>query len=161
MTDDTDKRLEGVGGWLAFLVIGLLVFTPLRGFAAFGQLSLVADKEGANLPQLVYNIEVLRIALQVAIAGFAGIKLYRSRHVDTVPLAITILWLAGPILNALDFVAVSWLLDEQVLNGQRLGVMIGSVLWASAWTAYLLKSKRVKNTYRFITVDEYENLRGR
>ncbi|MDP9413322.1 MAG: DUF2569 domain-containing protein [Pseudomonadota bacterium] len=160
MPDNTDKRLEGVGGWLAFLVIGLLVLTPLRGLSAFGQLSLLADNEGVNLPQMVYNIEVLKIALQVALAAAAGAKLYGSRHINTVPFVIVLLWLAGPILNALDFIAVSWLLHEQVVNGQRVGAMTASVLWAALWTVYLLQSKRVQNTYRFITTNEFEKLRG-
>ena len=151
-----NQYLAGVGGWLGFLIIGLMILWPLIGL---GKLSNEFYDTERQLPQLVNNaqwsnykqISWLIFAALVAIRFSAGYRLWKIHFSESVRFAILALWLSGPLGDFMYFVALVLIFGLQVsANGlpEMLGGILGSSIGAGIWTAYLMRSLRVKNTYQ-------------
>lgn len=138
-------ELYGVGGWLAFLAISLSVLGPLVSIAATG--SEIARME-SQFPQQVGSSEwtmAVGVAWAItlaycAISIFAGYRLFKHHVPSTVPIVIGCIWVAGPVLG---IIAVLFAGSDQTASAE----VIKSIISCSIWTAYLLRSRRVKNTY--------------
>lgn len=145
---------NGIRGWLAFLVLGLTVFGPLFGF---GRLSgdfqsaehmmrgLSQNTQWANYKEAVWVI--FFFASGISISG--GLALATRFLPSTVPFAMTCLWLSGPgsgIANLIAGFAVFGMRAKESAP-EMVGGIIGTVVAAAIWTAYLAKSKRVRATY--------------
>lgn len=143
---------EGVGGWLAFFLVtlgvftpGLLIFTTIREFSD----PLLALAYGETLGTLKLAVWGLAIGTCL-IAWFAVYRMLRVFNWTSVMITIGTLWLIA-LLNT--FVG-AWLIAT--IAGLPLGdflkeLNIGLVrpfIYAGIWTAYLLISRRVANTYR-------------
>lgn len=66
----------------------------------------------------------------------------------SVKVSIWVLWLFGPMLAIVGHFVALFLVDEEFLISDLKAFLIPFAS-ASIWTAYLLKSVRVKNTYGF------------
>jgi hypothetical protein len=58
-------------------------------------------------------------------------------------------WITGPVTSTvLALITPLMIFDEaEAGDPQFIGALIGSIIVASIWTAYLSTSKRVRNTY--------------
>jgi hypothetical protein len=146
-----DRDLRGVGGWLAFLVIILAVLTPLRILVSTLQLyndPTIAAAFGSRWAL----IQAIEIGLSVATVLFSWYLAWRLNAVEvwrTVQIVIAGLWILSLGTLAVEVLAVS------LLGGLPLGAMLEAMtveivrgfVFSGIWTAYLLKSRRVANTY--------------
>lgn len=146
---------RGVGGWLAFLVAGLIILWPLfsLGMTAADMASIrsanpafLDSPVGREWATCTWGMVLVACVCQIAI----GVLLIRSTRRQAVTLAIWCLWLSGP-----GSLIASWVITAAILGGEVAGKIAGEmlvggvkpVLWACVWTAYLLVSKRVHRTY--------------
>lgn len=150
----TRKPLHGVGGWLGLLVLGMTVLGPFFGgtrlFGDFTAAESKAPQLVSFAPWLSYKTEIWVIFGITALISFcAGILLFRFKP-SSVRVAITSLWVAGPIGALADIVAANSAFASDVTSEMSQAMwpsVITAAIAAAIWTAYLLRSKRVKNTY--------------
>lgn len=136
--DVSGAPISGVGGWLLFLTISLLAFGPLLNAVRLADELEIAQ---AGQPLTKHSSSVVLaawgyFAFYAVLSVFAGYRLSKFFNPATIPIVITCIWL--PII--LGF-------SVTIFSGSVDGSIFRSILWASIWTAYLLRSKRVKNTY--------------
>ena len=160
LADDAPEKsegkplLSGVGGWLSFLVVSLFALGPIFGFIMnFGEIARTEDQfpdlTGSDLWSRLKVVMWSFFAAQVAISVYAAHRLNNRLVPASVPIAILCLWVSGPILNFLAAVAVSNMNGESIVGSNEVATGIfRSGLTSTIWTAYLLLSRRVKNTYR-------------
>lgn len=154
--DDSDLR--GIGGWLAFLLIVLAVFSPIRIVISTVQIysdPTIAAVFGQRWG-LVQGVEIFLSALDIAGFWYVAWRL-NSVHVwQSVRIAIAGLWILGLGVMMVEILAVA------AIGGIPVGTMLEggavdiarSIVFAGVWSAYLLKSRRVANTY----ADREENV---
>jgi len=142
----------GVGGWLAFLVLVLAVFRPLAVLVGL-YLNLyanpnVATAYGAAWPA-IQIFEWLLNAAMIAGCWYLAWLLNRRQVWRTVQITIAGLWVVALGYQLIDLVGVS------LISGASIGLLLSyvarpliqSVIFCVLWSAYLLRSKRVANTY--------------
>jgi len=126
--DPAAPKLIGVGGWLALLIVKLSISAISRGLAGFQQpISLLG------------SVNIIFAGLACIVAYLLGTKNPKA-----------VLWAkifliadaAYYVLEVLDAVTSSST-DPSPLWFKPLGYLIASILWF----LYLMKSKRVKNTF--------------
>jgi hypothetical protein len=145
------RALVGVGGWLAFFVITLGLFSPLRAaFQIAGTISS-AEQFSATFGPLGQPLMIFEILLMgVAVIGliFLAWRLMVSTTWSTVRLTVAGLWLLGPVLGLVDVLVVlaAGIEPTGLINAMAVP-MVQTVVYAGIWTAYLLRSDRVANTY--------------
>ncbi|NLC23472.1 MAG: DUF2569 domain-containing protein [Oxalobacter sp.] len=134
--------LQGVGGWLAFLVISMGILSPIYSLYSFFRET--TEWHAAAILMLVINL---------AACGFYVYGAWRlnSRHVwRSVRLAIICLWVGGFLatifLLLVGLIFGGWAGVASVLSADKDGVR--QFIYPTVWTLYLLRSVRVKNTYR-------------
>lgn len=148
-----NSQLVGVGGWLVLLIVGLTILGPLVGFGRMIDEIEMAEKQFPSLlsnaawhqyKQISWNVFVVTVAISIS----AGYRLWKIHVKESVSFAIIALWLAGPIGNIAQIIiiGISFGLNTNTIN-KAIPSFIASVIPAGLWTAYLLCSVRVKNTY--------------
>ena len=148
--------VSGVSGWLGLLVVGLMILGPLMGL---GQLSNEFHEAVEQFPQLANNpqwqnykqVSWLIFTTSAAISFAAGYRLWKIHFPESVRFAILALWLAGPLGNSLYVIAAITIFGNNAGGGaiaQMIGGTISSLIAAGVWTAYLMRSARVRNTYK-------------
>lgn len=155
MNEDTiatsDGGPSGISGVLAFFLITLGILGPLWIVAdtlyALGRPDFLAMR--TFFPMLtifIFSVSAVSLGLRL----FAAWRFMKVRNWMTVQIGIAVLWLLA-ILNLLvaPLVISSTMGVPFTLLLQAMGP--GALLWSAAypvvWTAYLLMSKRVRNTY--------------
>lgn len=145
-----------MSGWLGLLVVGLTILGPLSGF---GKLSNEFRDALEQFPQLAGNsqwqnykqMSWLIFTVSAAISFSAGYRLWKIHFPESVRFAILALWLAGPLGNVF-YIVIAYLIFGDNLGGSVFAEMIGgtiaSCVAAGIWTAYLMRSDRVRNTYK-------------
>lgn len=146
----------GVGGWLWFPIIVLLVIGPL---VAIGQ-TLQALDEAERLYPAVLRLPAWStyktaawtiIATACTVSIFAGYRLLKDFRPQTVTFAIFAFWLRGPVTSLLDAAAGQATLGINIIeyfnDPRTLGTTLGATVTALVWTLYLKWSRRVRNTY--------------
>lgn len=152
----------GVGGWLLFFV----VVTVLRSLSGFGSTySDLRDMEDALRSVDIYlrqwadfKLAMLGLAAAVAFMGLLLVYwLYKKKNPATVKAAIAVVWVTGPLAQALSVAITAFYFGSLFLNSIQLAGFVGSitasVIFAGIWTLYFLKSKRVRSTYYGSLVD--------
>ena len=148
------KELKGVGGWLAFFIIALCVIGPMMAisstFVAFQ--SFETSTPGAasleswqNYKQYTWVVIAFSITLRV-IAGFMLASNFKR---ISVRFTIAVLWIT-PLIAAIGSYIVALVTfgaEAASDNTDSIIDMAKGLAAAAVWTAYLLKSVRVKNTY--------------
>lgn len=150
---------SGVGGWLLLLVTGMLALGPLLGAGRIGADFMMTENQYPNLVSLAEWNAFKRttwwaFTVVAAISIYGGWGLVSSRNWSVVNRAKVILWLTGPIASIVLTIFIPLVVFGKTGDSdpQFIGAFIASVIATSIWTAYLSKSKRVRNTYRYNTV---------
>jgi hypothetical protein len=129
---------QGIGGWLQVLVRMLMVWHPiLYGVASSTAFNAISVR-GAS-------VAVVLVARLLVVAGgvAAGMSL-RSQHAAAVRLAIASLALSA----AMDvFIYTTPFYPSNRLPGETPLYAGASVAYYAAWIVYLIRSKRVHNTF--------------
>ena len=144
------EQKSGVGGWLKFLVVWMIFLLPV--LAIFYTIGDFLSTEAAypalrNNPSWQdYKMVTWTVtAVKIAIFIWAGRRLSTRFQPSSVRIAISSLWIAGPLLS---FVAIG---IQSATVGSSEALSAGSVyahaFWALIWTTYLKNSERIANTY--------------
>ena len=149
---DEDGELYGVKGWLLFLVLVLIIFGP--ALSAWGIYSELAALEQSD-PEFAATVDFEDTSLGAWIVwGFsgtfsvaAGLLLAVRLKPSSVWFAIGSLWVFGPILNGLLLWDIYSIGEE--IDANLWVAFARTIVPAAAWSAYLLCSERVSNTYSF------------
>ncbi len=112
----------------------------------------VALSRMAHTPAFIeFKVVYWAVALICSAADLlAGWALWKKHQWKSVRLTIAVLWLIGPLSCVAVSLHLHLLFSSAVWNDfleKNAWFLIRSFLWAALWTAYLLKSVRVKNTY--------------
>lgn len=153
---NAENKPHGVGGWLAVLVYWLIVIGPALGLLMlFGTISLqlqdstLSPQVGSS--QLLYLnvLDGVTWITQSGLSIYAGRRLRDRFEPASVRYAILILWFNSIGIAVLQFAALAVLSssDPAGLALFFLGRSLVLVILVAVWNAYLVFSRRVKNTY--------------
>jgi len=149
--NNSETQLNGVGGWLLFLVLSLTIFSPLATVR-----NLVTGYEQSaryfdRLPALVtvYWTDILLSATLTCASVYAGVLLWRiCPHAVKTAKSVLPLFIVYDVILIL-VVALAGLPPR--LTGFMIGYLIIGIVRAAVfvaiWQSYLNKSRRVQNTY--------------
>lgn len=152
MSDREEKALRGVGGWLAVFVVILGVISPIRIIVTtwtslYGEPDL-APTYGEVWPTLV-AFEWTTVAVAVLITCFLAWRLIAVHVWRSVQMVIAGIWALAIGIQLVDAIGVSLIAGIPIAN--LLPAMgpevVQPIVFCTVWTAYLLRSKRVANTY--------------
>src|SRR3989338_999487 len=151
-----NTNISGVGGWLALLVVGLMVIGPLLVAGRFyNEIGAIVRQypllEHSDKWQTYKQISLLILTTSIAINFIAGYRLWKLHFPESVWFAISALWLGGPFAGILIAISGIVILDGAANSfeiGKIFGELISSALSAGIWTIYLKRSARVRNTYK-------------
>jgi hypothetical protein len=148
----------GVSGWLALLVVGLVVGFPLLGAGGINDGFLAAEAQTPELKALQPWV-ALKWATWSAFGAFALVSVYagwglaRTTKWVAVRRAIVALWLIGPVSNitlntVVPMITLGSLQSDaaEAFATTLLPALVTSLI-AGGWTAYLLRSRRVRSIY--------------
>jgi len=150
------SSIHGIGGWLVLLIGGMMIFGPLF---QLGNISNEFRDALEKYPQLAGNsqwqnykqVSWIIFMASASISFAAGYRLWKIHRPESVRFAIIANWLVGPLQNALYIVFAAIIFGTRS-GGDAIAQMITSVIIscisAGIWTAYLIRSVRVKNTYQ-------------
>jgi hypothetical protein len=149
-----NSGLKGVGGWLAFFIIGQAILRPLRTWAELNNNSKEVDfslveemfPTAANLIKLEYVVTIGLLVFGIVVA----ITLWKVHTPSSVKLA-KIYLITNPIFFILDPIVFKFsdlppeiqdkIMQEGLINA-------GAVtFWCLIWFLYFVKSERVRATY--------------
>ena len=146
-----DPELRGVGGWLAFLIVILALFNPVQLLFAVG--SVLSDTSlqaayGAAWPT-IQAAEIVIACLALLLTWFLAWRLNSVHTWQTIRIVVPGLWILAFGVLLAEFVAVSVIgnIPFTMLMNQGLAEFIRPAAFCIVWTAYLLRSVRVANTY--------------
>jgi hypothetical protein len=144
-----DGTPKDVRGWLlVFVILQLLsiaIFTLLPIIGSVRILEQSVALVGSGWRAFIYIVMGWESLKLLGVASLVWLMV-RDRRWRTVRLNIAGLWLFGPVWRlAID--GVAWAVFA--FDGYNIfWHYVGPVLYCSLWTAYLLTSERVANTYR-------------
>jgi len=147
-----DPNLVGVGGWLLFFVIVLAVLSPLRLVVEtamlVGEDAELAAVFGESFDTIV-RFEWALAALIIGVFWFLAWRLVKVHVWRSVQITIAGIWLMGPVAGLAEVAAIAMLADLPMAElSAGIGVaLLQPTVFCIIWTAYLLKSVRVANTY--------------
>lgn len=150
--DIQDPKLMGVGGWLAVLVLGMVVIGPSLTLLNLYQEYKVLQPLLSTV-QLARRVLYIEAVSSVFVAlGFAAAGVSLALKKEGAPaFARAVLLLQVPI-TALNAMALANLpgLDPQLMQGYGAEAVKGiaqSMISAAIWVSYLNRSKRVRATF--------------
>ena len=153
-TSDARPRLVGVGGWLLFACLGLMVFSPLitLGVSIGTVTEWPAQYVTDQYPGIVFALwlDIAVRTVMAAIAAYVGFRLW-SVLPDAVRLTKTFLILQVIVWVGLDIAAI---LISGLPADARSAMFLasikgvgGSFVASLLWITYFNKSERVLLTY--------------
>ena len=142
---------SGIGGWLAFFLVTVGVFAPLRILGtAYGLFSdpRIAQAYGDRWP-LLATVEIILIVVNLAALAFLLWRFFTRRTWQSVRIGIAGIWLIPVVVTVLETLAVTLIggISAGPLIAQMMPDMAQALVYSTVWTAYLLRSVRVANTY--------------
>ncbi len=155
----TNKSPVGIGGWLVFPALGLIVTPFTMGFQFYRDLlpaltpevwNAVTDPQSAAYHPLWAPVIIFEVLANLALIFFTLLLswLFFSRS-KRVP-ALFVLWLAllaGTQIVDQLLTAQIPALAEQPTDPAVMRDLARSIISAAVWIPYFLKSVRVKNTF--------------
>jgi len=150
---NVNPELTGIGGWLGLLAFGQVVGI-LRSLVSLGQYYTKLDGELWNrFPVALWGEAALNAAM-VGLVGYTTVLLIRhSRHFPRFFIWQTIFVIMMPLVDrvwiALIFAPltnkpISEFLTLEAKEGMQ---MFAAVIGAAIWIPYILRSRRVANTF--------------
>jgi len=150
-TTSNKPELKGIGGWLAFFIIALIIGPAQSAFGIQSELNklALADPSYINTEDWFDTVTTAWFVWGIGsfLSFLASIILIIWESPKAVKLVIFLLWLMGPILLS-SVILDNWYIGIE-LEPFHVFEFLLSCASASLWSAYLLMSKRVKNTYGF------------
>lgn len=150
MSDETELR--GVGGWLGFFVVVIAILSPLRLLIS-AYINLYADPQVAlaygPLWPRIQAAEWAIIGAALLVHAFIAWRLLKVHRWSSVRITIVLIWLLATGVTWIELVAVS-MIAQLPLAALAEGIVVELArpfIFCLVWTAYLLRSKRVANTY--------------
>lgn len=143
----------GIGGWLAFLILALVLLSPFFGAVRIGTDIATTESQYPNLltfaPWSTYKSAIWSSYLiGSGLSFYAGLGLFASRKASAVTRAKVILWIIGPAATVINLLLVPLVIFGKLESDARIfGALLGSIFFTTLWTAYLSKSRRIKATY--------------
>ena len=158
MAEYGNEGPRGVGGWLAFFLVVIGIFSPIR--VVIELVGLHTDTEtattfGDRWSAILGYSWVLSIVM-LAICWFVTWRLLTVHNWQSVRITIAGIWAVSVGAIVLSFVLVS-IVAQFSLGAMFAGGaldLVRAVIFALIWTAYFRLSKRVANTYRDRTGEE-------
>jgi hypothetical protein len=154
-----DDELRGVKGWLlAFVIIIALVSPGLLALGVWRELDTDAAAELDNIP-IFASIRTLTwatVAFAAVVGWFVAWRLVAIHNWTSVRLAIAGIWLGSVGTIVIHYIGATWLTGvsgDLFIATPEPQVFIRPFAFGLVWTAYLLKSERVANTYRGVEED--------
>ena len=147
-------ELKGVGGWLAFFILVLAVISPVINSILTYLALYSAEMAALAFTDFWPSIQLFEwsvVGLGALIGWFAAYRLYQVHNWLSVQIAIAAVWIIGLGLSVLEVFGVSYftgLPADLLLSAAQPQDFIRPFIFGIVWTAYLLKSERVANTYR-------------
>jgi len=147
-----DPNLVGVGGWLLFFVIVLAVLSPLRLVVEtamlVGEDAEMAAVFGDSFDTIIL-FEWALAALIIGVFWFLAWRLVKVHVWRSVQIAIAGIWLMGPVAGLAEVALIATMIEVPAgdLSGVIFMALLQPTVFCIIWTAYLLKSERVANTY--------------
>jgi hypothetical protein len=135
---DRKPELYGVGGWLAFLCVTLLIFTPLGILVEFIG-TLASEAIAAEEKAFIIGFDLVMGAFTV-LTGVALVRIWRNALRIAKIYFIASVCIAG--LGSAAFLLIP--------GAGTPTEMIATVRWfltCVLWLGYLYRSERVQNTY--------------
>ena len=150
-----DDELRGVKGWLLTFIIIMAVISPV--WSVIQVYRELYTGEAAYLPDIP-QVAQLRmfswalVAVDAAIGWFAVYRLLAVRNWLSVQIAIACVWIGSVGIMIAGLFGVTAItgasIGDLMAEGSGPRTIIQPFGFAIIWTAYLLKSERVANTYR-------------
>jgi Protein of unknown function (DUF2569) len=151
------RKLAGVEGWLYFFGISLFALGPLLTVvmtaAEFSNLKvLYPDAVGSSQWNSAVAAGWIATGIYCAISMFAGWRIFKRLVPSTIPIVIACIWFMGPGLGVIGLMVA-----QDISGGANTAADAGAafgrpLVYCIIWTIYLLRSKRVKNTYRGVSI---------
>ena len=149
------KELKGIGGFLAFLIISLGLLSPAVTVYGYYTNVILAEQTSHVASQPVWGTFKM-IAMGFMLAGcvlfwLAAYGLFRHHVWRSVRRAILAMWVAYVGLDVLAMAVFYIVFGKEFVLITLQGVTgdaVRSLIYPSIWTLYLLRSRRVRNTYR-------------
>lgn len=137
----TSNKLEGIGGWLTFFVVGLVFFSPvIVGFQVIELISLLQPLPESNIKNWLTFIACYQ-SLITLFGVFVGIRIWKK---NIYAINHAKIYLKVSVLCAIILVSCNvYYFDSYAAIGPTITGSLVSV----AWYLYLTKSKRVKNVF--------------
>jgi hypothetical protein len=153
-----ESQLVGLGGWLIFIGLGLLIgglrllMDVNETYSSLFKSPASADLITPGSPTFnspVYYFIYSEVIMYVLLALFSFLLLVLFFNKKRIFPTLYVVFLIGiPVLMAVDVIVASILFpSEQFLDSETIGMLIGSVIAASIWIAYMRRSRRVKLTF--------------
>ena len=147
-------ELVGIGGWLVLVAIGQ-VLGPIRSLLSIGNyyLNELDTSLFESFPLTVYGEIVLNVAF-FAFSIFTAIMFFR--HSRLFPRLFILQWI---LIGALPLIDAAWVaITASIYTGESLteffnmdakdiGQVVGAIIFGPIWIAYVLRSRRVANTF--------------
>jgi hypothetical protein len=146
-------EVAGVGGWLLFLILGLVFLGPLMGAAHINSDIMSVESQYPRLKTdeawgTFKSATWLTFLVVCCLSFYAGFGLLKRRDLSVVNRAKILLWVIGPLASlVMGTVLPIFVFGKVESYPQSLGQLVASGIVAAIWTVYLSRSKRVKATY--------------
>ena len=144
----------GLGGWLMLLVMGMIALGPLMGAGRLYSDFVTAELQYPNISTMdiwktFKSATWWAFFINAAISFYGGFILANGRNLKVVSQAKIILWITGPVASIVMAILIPFIIfgKAEPSDPKFFGGFVASLVAASIWTAYLSKSKRVRNTY--------------
>jgi hypothetical protein len=151
-------NLEGIKGWLLFLCVAMIFIFPLKTVNMLIQNYISSIPYFNSYPSfLTINIlDILFSSILLIISIYAGISLWQKKQ-NSLRLAKIFLW-SGIIYTFIQptFILIADNLPKIVKDAMLKGSINDALINFTSffiWYLYLLKSKRVANTFRYFKTD--------
>lgn len=144
----------GIGGWLAVMIVGMTVLGPLMTIGRTSGNFEAAERGNPNLLLLAdwssFKTVTWTVVLVICtISVWGGYELATKRTPAAVSRAKMVLWTIFPFSVVLLGMIIPGIMlsDGGEVAMQNIPSLVVSLIAAGIWTAYLSRSKRVRNTY--------------
>jgi Protein of unknown function (DUF2569) len=147
---ESPPQVQGVGGWLALFIFGLVVGGPLITVYKLSEEYRNFIPAGGGSPGglLIVGTDISISSAITAYGIYAGVSLFRGK-----PKAVTaakrflITLFIYSVLIVLLVILAGVLDPNQKTDTESLGASFRGLLYVLVWYSYLKKSKRVAATY--------------